>query len=314
MDYFKLSIGTRIILAGGRALNIKKIVIFGGNGQLGKSLFSELRNFNYEVVALGKNELDIRNEGGVYSLLSQIRPQFLVNCAGWTDVNQAENFPVEANLANATSLYGIANACISLDIKLIHISTDYVFSGESSNSYKVDSERTPVNKYGETKLGGELIIESSDELKYWNLRSSWLYGNSKNDFISKLLIKYRIDENPILVVNDQIGHPTYVFDLAKKIIEIMTLEPEFGTYHASNSDTTSWFKFAQESFQLLGLDYNRIRPIKYSELNLNINRPSTVILDLSKWKSVGLIPMRNWIVALNDCLKRRNLYYENHAS
>ena len=302
------------MLNGGRALNIKKIVIFGGNGQLGKSLFSELRNFNFEVVALGKNDLDIRNEGAVYSLLSQIRPQFLVNCAGWTDVNQAENFPVEASLANATSLYGIANACISLDIKLIHISTDYVFSGESNHSYKVDSERTPVNKYGETKLGGELIIESSDELKYWNLRSSWLYGNSNNDFISKLLIKYRIDEKPILVVNDQIGHPTYVFDLAKKIIEIMTFEPEFGTYHASNSDTTSWFKFAQESFQLLGLDYNRILPIKYSELNLNINRPSKVILDLSKWESVGLAPMRNWVIALNDCLKRGNLYYENHAS
>jgi len=302
------------MLTGGRALNIKKIVIFGGNGQLGKSLFSELRNFNYEVVALGKNELDIRHEGAVSSLLSQIRPQFLVNCAGWTDVNKAENFPVEASLANSISLYGITNACVSLDIKLIHISTDYVFSGESNDSYKVDSERIPANKYGETKLGGELIIENSDKLKYWNLRSSWLYGNSNNDFISKLLIKYRIDKNPIWVVNDQIGHPTYVFDLAKKIIEIMTLEPEFGTYHASNSDSTSWFKFAQESFQLLGLDYNRILPIKYSELNLNVNRPSKVILDLSKWESVGLAPMRNWLVALNDCLKRGNLYYENHAS
>lgn len=266
------------------------------------------------MTALGKNELDIKNKGAVFSLLSQVRPEFLVNCAGWTDVNEAENFSVEANLVNAISMIGITNACVSLGIKLIHISTDYVFSGESNNSYEVDSERIPVNRYGETKLAGEIIIESTKLLKYWILRSSWLYGNSNNDFISKLLNKYRKSEDPILVVDDQIGHPTYVFDLAKKIIEVIALEPNFGTYHASNSGSTSWFNFAQEAFQLLGLDYTRILPIKYSELNLDINRPSRVILDLSKWESVNLAPMRNWAVALNDCLKRGNLYYENHAT
>jgi dTDP-4-dehydrorhamnose reductase len=314
MGYFKLSSGTKIILAGGRALNIKKIVIFGSNGQLGKSLFSELRNFNYEVIALDKNALDIKNERAVFSLLSQVKPKFLVNCAGWTDVNDAEKFPAEANLVNAISLIGITKACVNLGIKLIHISTDYVFSGESNNPYGVDSERIPVNKYGNSKLAGEVVIESTNKLEYWILRSSWLYGNSNNDFISKLLNKYRINEDPILVVNDQIGHPTYVFDLAKKIIEVINIEPEFGTYHASNSDATSWFKFAQAAFQLLDLDYSRILPVKYFELGLNTNRPSKVILDLSKLESVGLAPMRNWGVALNDCLKRGNLYYENHAS
>lgn len=266
------------------------------------------------MIPLGKNELDIKNEEAVFSLLSQVKPQYLVNCAGWTDVNEAEKFPTEANLVNAISLIGVTKACVSLGIKLIHISTDYVFSGKSNNPYEVDSERIPVNKYGESKLAGEVVIETTNKLEYWILRSSWLYGNSNNDFISKLLNKYKINEDPILVVNDQIGHPTYVFDLAKKIIEVINLEPEFGTYHASNSDTTSWFKFARAAFQLLELDYNRILPIKYSELVLNINRPSKVILDLSKLESVGLAPMRNWGVALDDCLKRGNLHYENHAT
>lgn len=238
----------------------------------------------------------------------------MVNCAGWTDVNQAENFPIEASLVNAISLNGVSKACISLDIKLIHISTDYVFSGESNNTYKVDSERIPVNKYGETKLGGELIIESLDKLKYWILRSSWLYGNSKNDFISKLLIKYRSNNNPIPVVQDQFGHPTYVYDLTKKITEVINLEPKFGAYHASNTGTTSWYYFARQAFQFLGLDYHRIIPVNYVDLNLNVNRPARVVLDFSKWENVGLTPMRNWNLALNDCLKRGNLYNENNAT
>jgi dTDP-4-dehydrorhamnose reductase len=314
MDYLKLSIGTRIILTGGRTLNIKKIVIFGGKGQLGKSLFFKLKDLNYEVIALGKDELDIKNEGAIFSLLSQIRPQFLVNCAGWTDVNEAENFPVEANLVNAISMIGITKACVSFGVKLIHISTDYVFSGESNSSYRVDSERIPVNKYGETKLGGELIIESSDKLEYWILRSSWLYGNSKNDIISKLLSKYWSNNNPIPVVKDQFGHPTYVFDLAKRITEVINLEPKYGVYHASNTGTTSWYNFAQQAFQILGLEYNRVTPVDYVELNLNVNRPSRVTLDFSKWESVGLTPMRNWSLALNDCLKRGKLYNENYTT
>lgn len=266
------------------------------------------------MTALSKNELDIKNEAAVFSLLSQVRPEFLVNCAGWTDVNEAENFPLEASLVNAISMIGITNACVSFGIKLIHISTDYVFSGESDKPYKVDSERTPVNKYGETKLGGELIIESTDKLEYWILRSSWLYGNSKNDIISKLLNKYRSNNNLIPVVQDQFGHPTYVFDLTKKIIEVINLEPKFGAYHASNTGTTSWFNFAKRAFQLLGLDYNRILPVNYAELNLNVGRPKKVVLDFSKWESVGLTPMRKWDLALDDCLKRGNLYNENNAT
>jgi len=294
--------GTKVILNGGRTSKIKKIVILGGNGQLGSILSLELAGLNFEVTALSKDFLNITDPEAVYSSMSQIEPDLVVNCAAWTDVNLAERFPTEAKLVNAESLRGITRACLELGIKLIHISTDHVFSGMEDLPYKVDAKRAPVNKYGESKMAGEIIIEDSTLKNYWIVRTSWLYGNSNNDFISKILRKYRANQEPIPVVNDQIGHPTFVNDLVKKIIDLINTEPEFGTYHASNSGTASWFEFAQEAIRLLELDTNRIIPIKYSELKLSLRRPDSVELDFSKWATVGLRPMRKWSLALNECL------------
>jgi dTDP-4-dehydrorhamnose reductase len=300
--------GTKIILDGGRISKIKNILILGSNGQLGSILSLELARLNYKVTAFSKDSLNITNSEAVYLNMSQLKPDFVVNCAGWTNVNLAEKFPAEANLVNAGSLISITRACLDLGIKLIHISTDHVFSGKQLLPYAVNSTRAPVNKYGESKLGGEIIIEKSLLNNYWILRTSWLYGNSKNDFISKILKKYRENQEPIPVVYDQIGHPTFVKDLVKKIIELIDIEPEFGTYHASNSGKTSWFNFAQESVRLLGLDTNRLVPIKYSQLKLPLKRPANVELDFSKWDKVGLIQMRNWDLALNECMSGGGLY------
>lgn len=304
----KLLNGTKIILDGGRISKIKNILILGSNGQLGSILSLELARLNYKVTAFSKDSLNITNSEAVYLNMSQLKPDFVVNCAGWTNVNLAEKFPAEANLVNAGSLISITRACLDLGIKLIHISTDHVFSGKQLLPYAVNSTRAPVNKYGESKLGGEIIIEKSLLNNYWILRTSWLYGNSKNDFISKILKKYRENQEPIPVVYDQIGHPTFVKDLVKKIIELIDIEPEFGTYHASNSGKTSWFNFAQESVRLLGLDTNRLVPIKYSQLKLPLKRPANVELDFSKWDKVGLIQMRNWDLALNECMSGGGLY------
>ena len=264
----------------------------------------ELARMNVRVIALSKTALDITDFYAVQKAMSEIEPDLIVNCAAWTDVNLAEEFPTKANLVNAESLSGITNACVSLGIKLIHISTDHVFSGKQVLPYAVNAERVPVNKYGESKLAGEVLIENSDLKEYWILRTSWLYGNSDNDFIAKILKKYRGTQGPIPVVSDQIGHPTFVDDLVKKIINVINNEPDFGTYHASNSGTTSWFNFAQEAVRLLGLDANRIVPIKYSELNSKVNRPDYVALDFSKWSEVGLVPMRSWNIALSECLNK----------
>ena len=291
------------MLSGGRTSKIKKVVILGGNGQLGGILSLKLAGLNFRVTTLSKNALNITDPDAVYSSMSQIEPGFVVNCAAWTDVNLAERFPIEAKLVNAESLRGITRACSELGIKLIHISTDHVFSGMEDFPYKVDAKRAPVNKYGESKMAGEIIIEDSTLIDYWIVRTSWLYGNSNNDFISKILKKYRVNQEPIPVVNDQIGHPTFVNDLAKKIIDLINAEPEYGIYHASNSGTASWFEFAQEAIGLLELDTSRIIPVKYSELKLPLRRPRSVELDFSKWATVGLHPMRKWGLALNECLK-----------
>lgn len=267
----------------------------------------ELSKLNHEVVGFTKDLLNITDHEAVYFTLSKLRPDILVNCAAWTDVNLAEEFPVEATLVNSESLKGITKTCIDLNTKLIHISTDHVFSGTQSKPYTEDSKRIPVNHYGESKLSGEMIIENFMSTNYWIIRTSWLYGNSNNDFISKVLRKYRETTADIPVVADHIGHPTLVNDLANKIIEIIDKQPKFGTYHGSNTGTTSWFNFAQESLKLLGLDTNRITPVKYSELALSVKRPEHVELDFSNWSKEGLSPLRNWSLALNHCLKEGGL-------
>lgn len=295
------------MLNGGRTSKIKKIVILGSNGQLGSILSQKLSRLNHKVSMFTKETLNITDHRNVSSTLSTLKPDFLVNCAAWTDVNSAEKFPAQATLVNAKSLLGISKTCLDLDIKLIHVSTDHVFSGTQSTPYTEDSERIPVNHYGKTKLAGENIIENLMFYNYWIIRTSWLYGNSNNDFISKVLRKYTESIKDIPVVCDHIGHPTLVNDLADKIIEILDVQPKFGTYHASNSTTTTWFEFAQESIRLLGLDINRIIPIEYSQLALSVKRPKHVELDFSSWSRVGLKPMRNWRLALSDCLKEGGL-------
>jgi dTDP-4-dehydrorhamnose reductase len=265
------------------------------------------------MFGFNRNTLDITNSKNVLSVLTRIKPNYLVNCAGWTNVDSAEEFPNEARLVNAESLKAITKACSELSIKLIHISSDYVFSGKTTVPYAINSPRHPVNVYGESKLLAEMIIEQKTDLNYWILRTSWLYGNSSSDFLSKILNKYFYDKSPINIVEDQIGHPTYVKDLAEKILEIIEVGPEYGIYHASNSGYTSWYEFAQRAVSILNLDPARLCKVKHVELKSKTNRPQTVILDLSKWQNVNLSPMRNWEEALMDCLKGGNSNFENYA-
>jgi dTDP-4-dehydrorhamnose reductase len=266
------------------------------------------------VFGFNRNTLDITNSKNVLSVLAKIKPNYLVNCAGWTNVDSAEEFPNEARLVNAASLKGITKACSDLSIKLIHISSDYVFSGGTTAPYAINSPRHPVNVYGESKLSAEMIIEQKTDLNYWILRTSWLYGNSSSDFLSKIFNKYFYDDSSINIVADQIGHPTYVKDLADKILEIIEVEPKYGIYHASNSGYTSWFGFAQRAVSALKLDPARLRKIKHVDLKSNTNRPQTVILDLSGWQNVNLSPMRNWEDALMEYLKGRGSNFKNYTA
>lgn len=180
--------------------------------------------------------------------------------------------------------------------------------------YSIYAPRDPVNFYGQTKLSAENIIEQKTDLNYWILRTSWLYGNSSSDFLSKIFYKYFYDKSSITVVEDQIGHPTYVKDLAEKILEIIDVEPKYGIYHASNSGYTSWFQFAKQALNILNLDSARLSKIKSVNLKSKVNRPQTVILDLSKWQNVGLLPMRNWEDALMNCLTKEGSNYKTYTS
>ena len=300
-------LGTEIIVPGGRNLKISAVVILGSKGQLGGILTRQLSMANFKVTGLNKSELDVTDKTAIRKMINSIRPKFLINCAAWTDVANAENYKNDAYLINCTSLEEITRSCVDYSVKLIHISTDHVFSGTQNSEYKTDAEKNPVNYYGYSKSKGEDLIINSKSLEYWILRTSWLYGNSKSDFVNKILDQYKSSKFPISVVSDQFGHPTYVKDLAERIIVMINLDVAPGIYHASNSGLTSWYEFAREIALKKGLDQNRIIPITTRELGSAVKRPMSASMDFSAWSEVNLEPLRNWQLALQEFIYERNM-------
>jgi dTDP-4-dehydrorhamnose reductase len=277
----------------------------GSNGQLGSAITKKLSLTEFKVVGLSKSELDITNKSSVRATLNRIKPAFLINCAAWTDVANAETYKKSADEINCKSLIEITKSCADFQIKLIHISTDHVFSGDKNILYRIDSEKKPVNYYGYSKSMGEDIIINNKKIEFWILRTSWLYGNSNNDFVSKIINQYKVSNFPIKVVSDQCGHPTFVNDLAERIIQLINSAIVPGVYHASNSGLTSWYEFAREISIGFDLDPNKITPIETKDFASNVNRPMNVSLDFSRWGEVNLPPLRNWKIALQDFIKER---------
>ena len=287
-------------------------MVLGSNGQLGQVIVEKLLLKNYQVHAFDKSQLDITDSKLLNIALKDIRPEFLVNCAAWTNVVDAEMYKDLALKINGESLKNLSKNCASQNIKLVHFSTDHVFSGKENFPYKVDSEKNPVNYYGYTKSIGEDYILNCVDLQYWILRTSWLYGNSNNDFINKILNQYKLGQFPIRVVSDQFGHPTYVYDLAERFILMVELGTKTGVYHASNSGLTSWYEFAVKFSELLGLDTNKFVPASTKDFDSKVSRPMCVSLDFTNWAEVELSQLRSWDDALINYINGRSLNDKNN--
>jgi dTDP-4-dehydrorhamnose reductase len=280
---------------------------------LGSALTEKLSETSFKVVGLNRSELDITDNFAVREMIDKIRPKFLINCAAWTDVAKAEDRKIEAYLINCTSLEEIIKSCIDFSVKLVHISTDHVFSGLDNTMYKIDSVKGPVNFYGYSKSKGEDLILDAKNLEYWILRTSWLYGNSNRDFVAKILNQYKLSKFPISVVSDQFGHPTYVKDLVERLILMINSDIVSGVYHASNSGITSWYEFARELAIGMNLDLDSIIPVKTKDFSSNVERPISVCLDFSAWEMVNLQPLREWKFALREFINERNKNVENYS-
>ncbi len=256
---------------------------------------SKLHGLNF--LAPTSAELDVREKSAVEGFVKQHKPEWIVNCSAWTNVEGAEEFQEEALALNATAVKNIAEVASTNNSHLIHISTDYVFNGAKGAPYEESDSPNPINQYGKSKAAGEGTILASDLSSYYIVRTSWLYGVSGKNFV-KTMARKALNAVAAGVVEDQLGSPTSARDLAEGIIEIVKVIPEPGIYHFSNEGKCSWFEFAQEIYRLCDSDEHLVNPIKSVELAQKAKRPMNSELNTAKWDDSGLSKLTPWQNAL----------------
>lgn len=270
-----------------------KWAVLGHAGMLGQDLMLGLSNRN--VCGFDRAHFDISDLESVRSILAGF--DVVVNCAAWTAVDDAEVNEAAAMAINGTGPANVSSVCAELGSKLVHISTDYVFSGDAEIPYSETEFTKPKSAYGRTKLAGELAVRKNLPNDHYIVRTAWLYGQYGPNFI-KTMINLEKTMDSISVVDDQIGQPTWTKDLATQIISIIDAKVPSGTYHATSSGQTSWFGLTQRIFELLGADPKRVLPTDTAAFPRPAPRPAYSVLGHENWARVGLNPIRNW----NDAL------------
>ncbi|HSZ85819.1 MAG TPA: dTDP-4-dehydrorhamnose reductase [Puia sp.] len=282
---------------------MKKIVITGTNGQLGQELRVASTSYSqFEFIFLTKGDLEISDEASVKNFFSTTNPSFCINCAAYTAVDKAESEKEKAFLINAKAVGIIAAACKNSNAKLIHLSTDYVFDGNSSTPLTEDDAVSPINIYGESKLKGEgLAFKNNDQTII--IRTSWVYSEFGNNFV-KTMMRLMKEKESINVINDQIGSPTYAADLANTILQIINSGKFIpGIYNYSNDGRISWYEFATEIKNLIRSSC-KINPIPTAQYPTPAKRPHFSLLDKKKIKETYKIEIVDWKKSLAICINR----------
>lgn len=269
-----------------------KILVTGANGMLGQDLCPILEDIGAEVIETDVNTLDITNAKQVKDVLTNEKPDIVVHCAAYTNVDKAEEDLKTAELINVTGTENIAETCGKLGITLVYISTDYVFDGTKTTPYTPDDMPNPINNYGLTKYEGEEAVRSLCE-KYYIARTSWLYGHHGKNFVETMISL--ADRNEINVVDDQVGCPTWTVELANGIVKLLSMP--YGTYHVCGSGQTSWYGFAKEIFLQAGLDVN-LKPCATQAFPRPAKRPAHSVMENN-----GIC--RSWQAALRDYIELR---------
>lgn len=239
-----------------------KVFITGVSGQLGYDVAKTLDARGIEYVGVSSKELNICDRVAVMTELADYAPDVVIHCAAYTKVDLAEDEPGKCWAVNVDGTRNIAEACSQLGAKMVYISTDYVFPGEGDKPYEVDDPVRPLNTYGRSKLSGELAVQSFLE-KYFIVRTSWVIGQHGNNF-AKTMLKLAETHKEVVVVNDQIGSPTFTMDLAPLLCDMIMTE-KYGVYHATNEGYCSWAKLADEIFRIAGknVKVNRVTTEEY---------------------------------------------------
>ena len=271
---------------------MQRVLLLGGSGILGSEVLLLLQNQNIDYVAPTSSDLDITDKDKVLKFVSDFRPTWIINCAAWTNVDGAESSFEDAIKLNKIAVGNVGVAADLFECKVIHISTDYVFDGESSEPYLETSQVHPLNKYGESKLLGEQALLEALPSAYV-VRTSWLYGVYGKNFVKTIAGK-ALRREDAKVVSDQVGSPTSARDLAIGILSILKNQPEPGIYNYSNRGSCSWFELAQKIYETVGANNGLVHPISSGSLSFIAKRPKYSLLSKEKWLSAGLSEVPNW--------------------
>ncbi|MCL4264442.1 MAG: dTDP-4-dehydrorhamnose reductase [Anaerolineae bacterium] len=275
-----------------------RILITGGNGQLGTALPAVLTE--HEVTAVGKNQLDITDKAAVFMAVSTTRPDLLIHCAAYTNVDGCAREPELAYRVNGLGTQNIALACQQFGAEMVHISTNEVFSGQEPGGYEEWMARNPVNGYGRSKAAAESHVQNILNRTYI-VRTAWLYAPGGRNFIHAILNRAR-DTGQVRVVTDEIGNPTYVHDLAAAIAQLIETH-QYGIYHFVNSGACSRWQFANEILRLAGLTHVTNTPILSKEFVRQSTPPPFGALHNVAGAALG-ITLRPWPEALADYMSR----------
>lgn len=277
-----------------------KVLVTGVKGQLGYDVVRELQKRGHEAVGVDIDEMDITDAAAVERVMTEVQPDAVIHCSAYTAVDRAEEDIEICRRVNVDGTENIAQICKKLNCKMLYLSTDYIFSGDGERPWEPDDEASPLNAYGQSKYDGELVLKKYVE-KYFIVRISWVFGINGNNFI-KTMLRLGRENGAVKVVDDQIGSPTYTYDLARLLVDMIESD-RYGAYHATNEGICSWYEFAKEIFRAAGMDNVSVTPVKSGEFPVKAKRPKNSRMSKEKLVANGFSLLPAWQDAVERYIK-----------
>lgn len=274
-----------------------KVLVTGVKGQLGYDVVRELQSRGHEAIGVDIEEMDITDETAVSRVMEETAPEAVIHCSAFTAVDRAEEERELCYKVNVEGTENIAKMCQKLGCKMLYLSTDYIFSGEGQRPWEPEDTPSPLNAYGQSKYQGEVALRQYVD-KYFIVRISWVFGINGNNFI-KTMLRLGKENGAVKVVDDQIGSPTYTFDLAKLLVDMIETE-QYGAYHATNEGICSWYEFAKEIFQEANMKEVTVTPVSSEEFPVKAKRPKNSRMSKEKLVQNGFSLLPSW----QDAVKR----------
>lgn len=277
-----------------------KVLVTGAKGQLGSDLMNELKKRGLTGIGVDVEEMDITDADACMRVITGSGADAVIHCAAYTAVDPAEDHVELCRRINGEGTRNVALACKAAGVKMMYISTDYVFDGQGTRPWEPDDERHPLNVYGQTKYEGELAVEELLE-HYFTVRIAWVFGAAGKNFI-KTMLRLGKERGAVSVVNDQVGSPTYTYDLARLLVDMIQTE-RYGRYHATNEGLCSWYEFALEIFRQAGMDEVKVTPVTSDQFPAKAVRPANSRMSKEKLRENGFEPLPPWEDALGRYLR-----------